>query len=129
MDKNDVIEYVMHTPHNTNKAVLSSMLNQLAEGGGGGSSDFSTAEVTVDLQSNKFYFMLPFADDTSGSSLCRIAQSGTYKAILYTNMSVGITAASGGGLLTVPAITVTGDAEQIGTGEVRITGDCTITIS
>ena len=47
MDKNDIIEYVMHTPHNTNRAVLSSMLNQLAEGGGGGSSDFSTAEVTV----------------------------------------------------------------------------------
>ena len=38
MDKNDVIEYVMNTPHNTNRAVLNSMLNQLAEGGGGGGS-------------------------------------------------------------------------------------------
>lgn len=51
MDKNDIIEYVMNTPHNTNKAVLSSMLNQLTEGGGGGSSDFSTAEVTVQITS------------------------------------------------------------------------------
>lgn len=33
MDKNDIIEYVMHTPHNTNRAVLTSMLNQLAKGG------------------------------------------------------------------------------------------------
>lgn len=50
MDKNDIIEYVMHTPHNTNRAVLSSMLNQLADGSGGGSSDFSTAEVTVNKE-------------------------------------------------------------------------------
>ena len=39
MDKNDIINYVMHTPHNTNKAVLSDMLNQLTESGGSGSSD------------------------------------------------------------------------------------------
>lgn len=37
MDKNDIIEYVMNTPHNTNRAVLSSMLNQLADGSGGDS--------------------------------------------------------------------------------------------
>ena len=47
MDKNDIIEYVMNTPHNTNKAVLSSMLNQLTEGGGGGSSDFTEAKITI----------------------------------------------------------------------------------
>lgn len=52
MDKNDIIEYVMNTPHNTNKAVLSSMLNQLTEGGGGGSSDFSTATVAVNVNGN-----------------------------------------------------------------------------
>lgn len=46
MDKNEIIEYVMNTPHNTNRAVLNSMLNQL--GGGSGSSDFSTATVTVE---------------------------------------------------------------------------------
>lgn len=49
MDKNDIINYVMHTPHNTNRAVLNSMLNQLIEGGGSGSSDFSTAEVTINV--------------------------------------------------------------------------------
>lgn len=46
MDKNDIIDYVMHTPHNTNRAVLSSMLNQLAEGGddSGGSWTVLTEE-------------------------------------------------------------------------------------
>lgn len=46
MDKNDIIEYVMNTPHNTNKAVLNSMLNQLIKDGGD-SSDFSTAKLTL----------------------------------------------------------------------------------
>ena len=36
MDKNDIIDYVMNTPGNTNRAVLSSMLNQF--GGGGADS-------------------------------------------------------------------------------------------
>ena len=31
MDKNDIIEYVMHTPHNTNRAVLNSMLNTVIQ--------------------------------------------------------------------------------------------------
>ena len=52
MDKNDIIEYVMTTPHNTNRAVLSSMLNQLAEDGGGGSSDFSIATVAFSCPEN-----------------------------------------------------------------------------
>ena len=31
MDKNDIIEYVMNTPHNTNRAVLNSMLNTVIQ--------------------------------------------------------------------------------------------------
>lgn len=46
MNKNDIIEYVMNTPHNTNRAVLSSMLNQLVEDNSG-LSDFNAATVTV----------------------------------------------------------------------------------
>lgn len=34
MTKNDIITYVMKTPHNTNKAVLDSMLNELSTDGG-----------------------------------------------------------------------------------------------
>ena len=38
MTKQDIIDYVMTTPKNTNKAVLSNMLDQLAEDGGGESN-------------------------------------------------------------------------------------------
>ena len=31
MDKNDIIEYVMNTPHNTNRAVLNSMLDTVIQ--------------------------------------------------------------------------------------------------
>ncbi len=55
MDKNDIIKYVMHTPHNTNKAVLNSMLNQLSEGAGDSGADCylgihaATVDVTFDI--------------------------------------------------------------------------------
>lgn len=32
-----IIEYVLHTPHNTNKAILAEMLKQLIEENGGSS--------------------------------------------------------------------------------------------
>lgn len=41
MDKNDILDYVMNTPGNTNRAVLNSMLNNASGGSGsGGDSDF-----------------------------------------------------------------------------------------
>ena len=76
MDKNDIIEYVMNTPHNTNKAVLSSMLNQLAEGGGGGSSDFSTAQVTfINADTAHSYSVAAFRIDSDCMSDLDIAVS------------------------------------------------------
>lgn len=49
MTNEDILNYVTETPGNTNRAVLSSMLNQLSSnnGGGGGSSDLSYATVTA----------------------------------------------------------------------------------
>ena len=52
MDKNDIIEYVMNTPHNTNRAVLSSMLNQLTEGGGDGESSVQNKTLTMTVVNN-----------------------------------------------------------------------------
>ena len=41
MDKQEILDYVMNTPGNTNRAVLSSMLNSVGSGSGsGGDSDF-----------------------------------------------------------------------------------------
>lgn len=34
-----IVEYVLHTPHNTNKAVLISMLKQLIKDNGGSDDD------------------------------------------------------------------------------------------
>lgn len=36
MNKQEIIDYVLETPGNTNKNILSQMLDELAEGGGGG---------------------------------------------------------------------------------------------
>ena len=122
MDKNDIINYVMHTPHNTNKAVLSDMLNQLTEGGSGGSSDFSTAEVTV----------------TGGDSALELptcASGMGMEGIILSTLGAGSSATVPlwkGHLYCVNAsvATVSGDAELIyGGGAVDIYGDCTITIS
>ena len=38
MNKNDILDYVMNTPGNTNRAVLSSMLNSMEGSGSGGES-------------------------------------------------------------------------------------------
>lgn len=43
MDKQQIIDYIRHTPNNSNVNVVKGMLNSE----GGGSSDFSTAEVTI----------------------------------------------------------------------------------
>jgi len=51
--KEEVIDYVMTTPNNPNRAVLEGMLNSIAEAGGGGSlvirldNEASTAEKVV----------------------------------------------------------------------------------
>lgn len=47
MDKETILKYVTETPGNTNSAVLKSMLNQME--GGDNPSDFSFAEVTLNL--------------------------------------------------------------------------------
>ena len=120
MTKNDIIEYVMNTPHNTNKAVLSSMLNQLAEDGGG-SSDFSTAEVIVTGGYGTLLFPTCESDmGMEGIILRSIGDGGSATVPLWK-----------GHLYIIPAITVTvsGNAELIYGSVIDIYGDCTITIS
>ena len=48
MDKKEILDYVMNTPYNTNRAVLSSMLDQISSSGED-TSDLSIAEVTVNV--------------------------------------------------------------------------------
>ena len=51
MDKNDILDYVMNTPGNTNRAVLNSMLNNV----GGGSEDKQKKLHIIYNNSNETY--------------------------------------------------------------------------
>lgn len=126
MDKNDVIEYVMTTPHNTNRAVLSSMLNQLTEGGGGGSSDFSTATVTFrltnagdDIAAELDLVRIDIDDDTMHKTVAIYDAEEQHQIVLYKGLSVidpmGNTVIK----------SVSGDAE-LSYGTVYAYGDCTV---
>ena len=44
MTKQNIIDYIMQTPENTNPAILNQFLDEI---GGSGSGDFSTATITV----------------------------------------------------------------------------------
>ena len=126
MTKQDIIDYVMTTPHNTNRAVLNSMLNQLAEGGGGGSSDFSTATVTFVKNTNyTFETAVPIID---GGQMYSCTGSGwiagEQTVVLYKG-KCEVTFVPLGGDLT---ITATGETEVSGNTAI-VKGDCTITIS
>jgi hypothetical protein len=46
MDKNTILNYVMNTPRNTNRAVLEGMLDSIASAGGG-SSQLTIAELSI----------------------------------------------------------------------------------
>lgn len=97
--------------------------------GGGGSSDFSTAEVTVNgnfTQSD--LFMVPVIEKDPNNEDIAFPQlrsgNSTYTVILYKGRSTLMFMGS-----QSRTITVSGNIETVGTGIYIITGDCTITIS
>ena len=119
MTKQDIIKYVMNTPHNTNKAVLSSMLNQLTDGSG--SSDFSTAEVTL-ANNPDFSGGVPVCsseDDLEGIKVNALGD-GTYTVPLWKGHLYLV--------LYNTTVSISGNAELIYDGmAVDVYGDCTIT--
>ena len=50
MDKNDILDYVTETPGNTNRAVLSGMLDSIANAGGG---DLIDVVFEMDIKKNR----------------------------------------------------------------------------
>lgn len=97
--------------------------------GGGGSSDFSTATLTVngDLTQSDLFIAPGVEKDPNNEDIAfPMIQSGnsTYTVILYkgrsTLMYMGRQSRT---------ITVSGNIETVDTGIYIITGDCTITIS
>ena len=117
MAQQDVLDYIRKTPHNSNVNVVKGMLN--AEGGGG-SSDFSTATMTLNTNTE-----------------CEITApiyNGSFimsKYVFRTSAEVPVVLAPQGTIITINTsgtISVSGDIQIAGEGY-GITGDCTITIS
>lgn len=88
--------------------------------GGGGSSDFSTAKVTL-TNETPFGLTLAHSDNTTGIST-QMGQSGEYEVVLYKGKAEGIFMSPSGN------VSVTGNITY-NDGELVITGDGTITIS
>ena len=101
-------------------------LEQAVASGGGGSSDFSTAEVTITNSSSENYFTLNIPFEEIGHSDIRVdvdPNSTEMKtAILYNGSAYAYDAYGGF------SITVSGNASY-SDGVVTVTGDCTITAS
>ena len=102
-------------------------VNRLTEivSGGSGSSDFSTATVTVTINETAtgVIVMLPHTvDEPLTMSDSFIYDSGEYTAILYKGKAYASVIA------IVPTISVTGDITE-DEGDIFITGDGTITLS
>ena len=93
------------------------------EAGGGGSSDFSTAEVTI-ITPNEITVVVPFAneDDSWSDGTMAIGSDGaTVTAILYKGKAAIWSPNS-------DVTSVSGNA-TLDDGVAYVTGDCTITIS
>lgn len=140
MDTQTVLKYVMNSPENTNPNVLKGMLDELSEGGG--SSDFSTAKVTVNVegfsQGMPRYGIVnaPYIDQgdelVEGISLpLQPMDTNPFTVVLYKN-SVTWQINAGSGNIPITGVNVTGSAEvseYSGDYSISITGDCSITVN
>lgn len=137
MEKQDIINYVLNTPENTNPAVLKGMLEQLESGGGGGESDFTTAEVTFVLpegteEVDSFAF-IQTVDEGEGEpasvfvGIAPITTNAKRNVPLYKGLTAIMLSGFADSGYTIGS--VSGDAEYNNiTGILMITGDCTITL-
>lgn len=129
----EVAEEYTPTTWANGDTVTATALNNIEQGianaGGGGSSDFSTATLTVNgnfTQSDLFIAPVVEKDPNNEDIAFPQIQSGnsTYTVILYKGRSVLMCMGS-----QSRTITVSGNIENVYTGVYIITGDCTITIN
>ena len=93
-----------------------------------GSSDFSTAQVTVTTSNPQTIFMPYIHDDEEESAITAfVLGGGEYTAVLYKGVCIAFAINFEDAMVT-PTINVTGNATISGR-QIFITGDCTITIS
>lgn len=110
--------------------VINSVKVNGQEYGGGGSSDFSTAEISISGESESQCSVIsphiiptPFGYDLLLADSADYASGDSITVVLY-NGKVSISASVESG-----SITVSGNIEHMDGNEYLITGDCTITIS
>ena len=134
IDKQNIVEV-----KSSDGVIGSIKVNGEEYGGGGGSSDFSTAEVTIIGGENipdGCKFMMPLLMDDDGYIYIDGGDAiyqGTisYTAVLYQGYTSFNTFVASNGAITTGnfTISVTGNASVMSGNFVSITGDCTITIS
>lgn len=114
---------------NKTAEVVNLVTGEQYAGGGGGDSDFSTAEVTITNTSETLTNMyIPNANELSGTPF---EPACIPNIAIPSGQTVVISAVLYKGRLMIPAspdITPSGDAE-ISNGMIIISGDCTLTLS
>lgn len=107
------------------------------EGGGGGSSDFSTAEVTINNESGTTIPAIYIQNVIEENALGAESPSGVINAVynIGSTASIRVPLYKGGALWQIGdelldyEISVSGSATKVSSAIYHITGDCTITIS
>lgn len=116
----------VQVPQTNAGAILA--LADYVSGGGGGSSDFTTAEVTiVNSTAASFEGTMPMAFDGEVSGAASefyvdVNETIVLTAILYKGHSAAIIHPEG-------TVAIEGSATDLGDGFIDVTGDCTITVS
>lgn len=109
------------------------LINELADNwsGGGGSSDFTTAEVTVSLKKGVLALPVIVTNGTRGAVVTQLIQSSIYDppTVKYT---VPLYKGVAGAVFATPptdgVVNLTGDITDMD-GDLLITGDGTITVT
>lgn len=122
------IHQAITSKESPNKNNWAKIINSMADnwpGGGGGSSDFSTATVTVRLKTLGIIVLpIQYVDDVTEGIIATPATSGNTTIVLYKGLAIGSVLGDGFN------VSVSGNANYDSlTGQIFITGDCTITIS
>ena len=95
----------------------------IANAGGGGSSDFSTAKVTVNGALRGNVSAPVISPSPTGFSLFPFfGEVGSYDIVIYTGGTILSYDGSG-------TVSVSGNIQKVGGNTYIVTGDCTITIS
>ena len=80
MTKNEILDYIMSTPENTNRQILGYMLDELEGEGEGGSFPFPIYECNLISDVDSTLAITPFPDETS--TLICLDINGNYYAIV-----------------------------------------------